>query len=72
MNPLGLVLVRRGDYLDDLVTGKFELRDVHGAAVHEVAVEDAQDRLVGDDEEVILFTLELEDDRLETDGEVMV
>jgi hypothetical protein len=40
--------------------------------VHQVGVEDAQNRLVGDDEEVVLLAFELEDDGLEADGEVVV
>ncbi len=42
-------------YLDDLVAGKDETGDVVGVACHEVAVEDAEDRFVRDDEEVVLL-----------------
>lgn len=72
VDALGLVLVGGGDDLDDLVAGELEVGNVHGGAVHEVGVEDAQDGLVGDDEEVVLLALELEDDGLEADGEVVV
>lgn len=72
VDALGLVLIRGGEDLDDLVPRELELGNVHGAAVHEVGVEDAQDRLVRDDEEVVLLALELEDDWLEADGEVVV
>lgn len=35
--------------LDDLVAGELERGDVHSVAGHEIAIENAQDRLVGDD-----------------------
>lgn len=59
-------------HLYDFVTGELEVRNVCGVAGHEVAVEDAEDRLVRDDEEVVLLALELEDDGLEAHGEVVV
>lgn len=52
---------RSSKYLDDLVTRELELGDVSRVAGHEVAVEDAENALVRDDEEVVLLALELED-----------
>lgn len=46
-----------GTYLYDFVTGEFEFGDVGSVAGHEVAVENAQDGLVGDDEKVVFFAL---------------
>lgn len=40
--------------------------------MHQVGVEHTENGLVSNDEQVILLTLELEDDWLEADGEVMV
>lgn len=61
-----------GTCLNDFVTGKLEFRDVSCIAGHEVAVQDAQDGFVGNDEEVVVFTLELEDNGFEANGEVVV
>jgi hypothetical protein len=72
VNSLCAVVVRGWDNFDDLVAGKFEAGDVGCAAGHEIAVENPEDGLVGDDEEVVLLALELEDDRLEADCEVVV
>lgn len=72
MDALGLVLIRSGDDLDDLVAWKLELGNIHSAAVHQVGIEHTQNGLVGDDEQVVLLTLELEDDWLEANGEIMV
>lgn len=72
MNPLCLVLVGSRYNLDNLVTRELKLGDVHRAAMHEVGVKHTQDRLVRDDEQVVLFALELENDGFETDGKVMV
>ena len=46
--------------------------DICGGAGHEVAVENAEDGLVGDDQEIVLLALEFEDDRFEADGEIVV
>lgn len=72
MDALGGVVVRGWDDFDNLVAGKLEVGDVGGGAGHEVAVEDAQDGFVGDDEEVVLFAFEFEDYGFEADGEVVV
>ena len=72
MDAFGAVVVRGRDDLDDFVPREREERDVGGGARHEVAVEDAEDGFVGDDEEVVLFALKLEDDGFEADGEVVV
>ena len=63
---------RRGAYLDNLVARELQARDVGRVARHEVAVQYAQHRLVGDDQKVILLALELQDDGLQADREVVV
>jgi len=68
VNALSAVVVAGRYDLDDLVAGELEAWDVCGAASHQVSVEDPQDGLVGDDEEIVLFALELEDNWLEAYG----
>lgn len=58
VDALGLVLVGGRDDLDDVIARELKLRDVHGGAVHQVSVEDAEDGLVGDDEQIVLLALE--------------
>ena len=72
MDALRRVVVGGRDDLDDLVTGELERGNVGGRASHEIAVENAEDGLVSDDEEIVLFALELEDDGFEAYGEVVV
>jgi hypothetical protein len=72
MNALGGVVVRSRDDLDDLVARELQAGDVCGRTGHQVAVQNAEDGLVGDDEKVVLLALEFEDDGFEADGEVVV
>lgn len=72
MDPFRLVVVRGWDDLDDFVAGKGEVGNVSGGAGEEVAVQDAEDGLVGDDEDIVLFPLELENDGFEADGQVVI
>ena len=72
VDPLRRVVVRCGDDFDDLVAGELQARNVRGRTCHQVAVQDTKDGLVRDDQEVILLALELENDRLETNGEVVI
>jgi hypothetical protein len=72
VDALGRVVVGGGDDFDDLVAGELQAGNVCGGARHQVAVQDTEDRLVGDDQKVILLALELENDRLETDREVVI
>ena len=67
-----LVGVRAWNDLDNLITWELQLWNVHGGAGHHVAVDDAEDGLVGDDEDVGFEALELEDDWLKADGEVVI
>jgi hypothetical protein len=64
--------MRWAAYLDDFVAGKFEFRDVGSVAGHEIAVQDSQDRFVGYDEQIIVFTLQLENDGFQSHSEIMV
>ena len=59
-------------YLNDFVTGELEAWDVHRIAGHKIAVEDSEDRLMGNDKKIILFSFKFEDNRLKTDGEIMI
>ena len=72
MDAACLVLVRGGDDFDDFVAREAQRGDLDRRAVHEVGVEDAQDRLVRDDEQVVLLPLELENDGLETHSEIVI
>jgi hypothetical protein len=72
MDALGRVVIRGRDDFDDLVTGELQAGNVCGRASHQVAVEDTEDGLVGDDQKVILLALELENDRLEADRKVVI
>lgn len=67
-----LVGVRAWNNLDDLVAWELQLWDIHGSAGHHVAIDDAEDGLVGDDEDIGFEALELEDDWLEANSEVMI
>ncbi len=58
--------------LYDFVTGEGKQRDVCGIAGHEIAVEHPQDAFMRDDKEVVLFSLEFENDGFKADGYVVV
>lgn len=72
MNALGGVVVGGGDDLDDFVARELQAGNVCCGAGHQVAVQDAENRLVCDDEKVILLALKLQDDGLKADGEIVV
>ena len=72
LNYSRLIAIARGDNFEDFVARELQHGDLEGVAGHEIAVEDAQNGFVGDDEQVVLFAFELEDDGFEADGEVMV
>jgi hypothetical protein len=57
VNTLSRIVVTGGYDLDDFVARELQAGDVCGGAGHEVAVEDAEDGLVGDDQEIILLAL---------------
>lgn len=59
-------------YLDDLVAGELQCWDMHGIASHQVSIQNAKNRFMGDNEEVILLSFKLENDGLKTDCEVVV
>ena len=59
-------------YFDNLVTRKLQLRDVGGAAGHQITIKNTENTLVGNNQEIILFALKFENDGLETDCQVMV
>lgn len=72
MDSLGRVVVAGGDDLDDFVTWELERGNVASAACHEISIQHSQHGFVGDDEEVVVFAFEFEDDGLKADGEVVV
>lgn len=72
MNAFGLILVSGRNDLNNLVARKFEFGNIHRAAVHQVGIEHSENGLVSDDKQIVLLTLQLENDWLEADGEVMV
>ena len=49
MDAFGGIVVIGGNNLDDLVAGELQAWDVCGRTGHQVAVENAEDGLVGDD-----------------------
>jgi hypothetical protein len=59
-------------YLDDLITRKLQLGNVLGIARHEIAVENAKDALMGNNQKIVLFALEFQDDGLKSNSEIVV
>jgi hypothetical protein len=45
---------------------------VHGITGHEVAVKNSEDGLVGNDQEIILLSLELKNDRFKTNCKIVI
>ena len=72
MDALRRVVVRSGYDFDYFITWELEARDVVGGACHEVAVEYTEYRFVCNNQQVVLFALEFEDDWLEADCEVVI
>jgi len=88
MNALSFVLVRSGDYLhlmsvhvsgidegsnlDDLVTWELETRNMHSIESHEIAIENSENRFMSNDQEIVLFALQLEDDGFKSNSEVVI
>jgi len=72
VDSLGRVVVRCRDNFDDFVSGELQAGDVCSRASHQVAVQNTKNRLVGDDQKVILLAFKLENDRLETNGKVVI
>ena len=58
--------------LDDFISRELQLGNVHCITSHEIAVQNTENRFMSNDEEVIMFTFQLEDDGLKTNGKVMV
>ena len=69
---MNVLIEKTNNNLDDLVAWEFQHGDMHSIASHEITVENTQDRLVGDDQQVILLALKFEDYGLKTDSEIMV
>lgn len=59
-------------YLDDLIPRKLQEGDVGSIASHEIAIQDPQDAFMGDDEQIVLLSLQLENDWFKTNSEVMI
>lgn len=60
------------NYLNNLITRELEEWDISSIASHEIAVQNAQYTLVGNNEEIILLSLKLQNDWLKTDSQIMV
>jgi hypothetical protein len=60
------------NYFDDLIARKFELGNVGGIAGHEIAVQNAENRFVSDDQKIVFFAFELENDGLHAYGKVVI
>jgi hypothetical protein len=67
-----VVTGRDGPDLDDFISGKLQERDVCGIACHQIAIQHSQNTLVCDNEEIILLSLQFEDDGLQADSNVVV
>ena len=61
-----------GTYLNNLISREGEEGDVCSVASHQVAVEDSQNTLVGDDEEIVLLSFKLENNRFKSDGDIVI
>lgn len=59
-------------YLDDLIPRKLQEGDVGSITSHEIAIQDSQDAFMGDDEQIVLLSLQLENDWFKTNSEVMI
>jgi hypothetical protein len=62
----------RETYLNNLITREGKEGNVCCVAGHEISVENAEYAFVGDDKKIVLFSLQFEDDRLESDGDIVV
>jgi hypothetical protein len=58
--------------LEDFISRKREEWDVCRVASHEIAVQYSQNTFMGNDKEIVLFTLEFEDNRLKTDSYIVI
>lgn len=61
-----------GTYFDNLISGKFEFGDISSIASHKIAVQDTKDRLVRNDKQIVLFTLQLKNDWFHAYGKIMI
>jgi hypothetical protein len=59
-------------YLNDLITRKFQEWDVGGVTSHEIAIQDSKNAFVGNDEQIVLLSLQFENHGLKADSEVMI
>ena len=72
VDSLGLVLIRRGDNLDDFVARKIDHWNISSRAMHQVGVEHTKHRLVSDNEKICLFSFQLKDNGLQANGKIVV
>lgn len=59
-------------YLYDLISGKGEEWNVGGVASHEITVQDTENALMSNDQEIVLFTFQFENDGFQTDSDIVV
>lgn len=72
MNSFRLILICGRNDLDDVIAGEFEAGNFHRRAVHQVRVEDTEDRFMSNNEKVGLLALEFENYGLETDCKIVI
>lgn len=72
VDALGLILIRGWYDLNDLVTRKLQARNIHRRTVHEIGIQNSENRLVRDDQQIALFTLQLENNWLESHSQIMI
>lgn len=59
-------------YLNDLITREFQEWNVSGVTSHEIAIQDSKNAFVGNDEQIVLLSLQFENHGLKADSEVMI
>lgn len=59
-------------YLDNLIAWKLEARNMHSITSHQIAVENSKDRLMSNDQQIILLTLQFENNWFKSDSKVVI
>lgn len=59
-------------YLNDLITREFQEWDVSGVTSHKIAIQDSENAFVGNDEQIVLLSLQFENHGLKADSEIMI
>jgi hypothetical protein len=59
-------------YLNNFVTRELQEGNIGSVTGHEVTIQDSQDTFMGDDEKVVLLSLQFQDNWLEAHSEVVI